>query len=396
MAHRDADAGDLAHRQVVLADQTVVADRAPSGVGVERARRIGVLIGLPLVVIGPGEPVRHRAVVDAQGGGVGSLQPRAPVAAGAREAGLVIAPGIDPLHRQAVGPAAVHQRIVGAGEAIDAGRLGGAAGRVGGQARRAERLAVAVGVGGGPADHAAQPQRGADLIAQLGRQRPEPRADVARPARGDLVAAGRLIAAADRVVEAVVVPRRPRRAAIGPHAAALRAQPHARRLAPRGGDVVDHPADGVGTVDRALRAAQHLDAGHVVGQQGGVVELAEERVRRLDPVDQGQDVVALGAAHADLGEAADPAGAADRDPRHVAQHVGDDADLPVLEVLGGDHGDRCAELVGRHAVGAAGSGDQQVLDHGARRRTGRSVGGDGHAGTGPGGCDDQRGEAGVE
>ncbi len=143
------------------------------------------------------------------------------------------------------------------------------------------------------------------------------------------------------------------------------------------GDDVDHAADGVGAIERALRSAQNLDARHLGGQQVAKVELGGERgVVDLDPVDQNQGLVALRAANADLGESARGAGAADREPRHVAQRLGDDPHAAVLEHLVLDHGHRGTHFArgdrhpaGRdHHLGRRGDGALLGGAHGGHRR----------------------------
>ena len=137
----------------------------------------------------------------------------------------------------------------------------------------------------------------------------------------------------------------------------------ARRLGPGRGDVGDDAPDRLGAIEAALLAAQHLDPGHVVGDQGGEVELALEGIARFDAVDHHQGVVALAAADAHFGELAQRAAAVDGDSGHVAQQVGHDAGSAVVHLLGTDLGDRGAEAVGAHGLAPAGR-DHQVIDGG--------------------------------
>ncbi len=100
------------------------------------------------------------------------------------------------------------------------------------------------------------------------------------------------------------------------------------------GDDIDHAPDGVGAPQRTLRPAQNLDARNAGIEQVLELELrGAGRVVDLDAVDQHQGLVALGAADADLGQAADAARAIDGDAGDVAQHVGDHPALAVLELV---------------------------------------------------------------
>ena len=92
-------------------------------------------------------------------------------------------------------------------------------------------------------------------------------------------------------------------------------------------DDVDDAAHGVGAVEAAHGAADHLDALDVLGGEVGEVELAVGGVVGLDAVDQDQRVVALGAADAHLREIAEAAAAADGDAGQAAQGLGGVPDL---------------------------------------------------------------------
>ena len=89
------------------------------------------------------------------------------------------------------------------------------------------------------------------------------------------------------------------------------------------GDDVYHPTNGVAAVQRALRPAQHLDPLDVIGQQSREIELgAIDGISDLDAVYEHQCVPCLGAADAHLGQAAQAAAPAHRQPGNIAQKVG--------------------------------------------------------------------------
>ena len=125
------------------------------------------------------------------------------------------------------------------------------------------------------------------------------------------------------------------------------------RLVGAAGDDVDDAADGRVAPQHALRTAQHLDALHRHIEQTVEVESAAVGIVHFHAVDQHQGLVGFGAAQIDLSDAAGAAAAANRDAGHVAQSVGDHADLPLLQFFAGDDGDGAAGLLGgyRHPGG---------------------------------------------
>mgnify|MGYP003129340050 CR=1 FL=1 len=123
---------------------------------------------------------------------------------------------------------------------------------------------------------------------------------------------------------------------------------------PGAGDDVDDAAHRVGAVERALGPAQHLDALDVVGKQAGKVEFGpERRIVHRNAVDEDLGLVALRPADADLGQLPRRPRPVDGEPRHLAQRIGDEADLLLPQVRAGDHRDGAADLVacGRSQVG---------------------------------------------
>ena len=183
-------------------------------------------------------------------------------------------------------------------------------------------------------------------VGGVGRQRAAPRQLAVTPAHGGLGVTGAVAAALDLRVGL----QRPGRV---------------------GGDDVDHPADGLAAVEDGLRAAQHLDAGHVAHQQVGEVVAATGGggVVQLDAVDQHHGLVGLGAADAQRGGLPRPAVAGVADARRADQQVGDDQLLVGADLRQRQHGDRLPDLVeglrgavgdhhhALHRVGGAGARD---------------------------------------
>ena len=135
-------------------------------------------------------------------------------------------------------------------------------------------------------------------------------------------------------------------------------------VGPGCGYVVHDAADGVRAVERALLAAQDFDLGHLVGQKAGEIEAVLIGVADLDPVDQNQGVVGFGAANADVGQAADRAGAAHLDTRDIAQHIGEDLSLARRQFRRGDHGDRRPQEGAIDTGRVAGGGDHHFAQRG--------------------------------
>jgi hypothetical protein len=171
----------------------------------------------------------------------------------------------------------------------------------------------------------------------------------------------------------------------GIEGARLRADIHLRRARAAPGDDVDHPADGVGTVQSALRTAQHLDTLDVGGEELAEVERAGgvARIAHIDAVDQYLGVVGIGAAHEHRGLAARSAALHHVEPGYLLQQVGQRLQLPRGNLLRGHHGDAARHLrfrrryargghhdgVGRIVArrdGARRSGAQPVLQFGVR------------------------------
>ena len=114
------------------------------------------------------------------------------------------------------------------------------------------------------------------------------------------------------------------------------------------GDDRDHAADCIGAIEAALRAAQHLDAGDVGGQQLAEIERAVgvAGIADVDAVDEHLDLVRVGAAHEDRGLAAGPAGLHDVEAGHVGEGIRHRAALLALDIRGGDDRDRACDITG--------------------------------------------------
>lgn len=343
----DLDVDRLQEGAAILADQPEQAPRLVFKLRrIEDQRRVVVAEALAGVVRREGQGVVggvQRRRVQRQRGPPVELQPVAGGVGGLDPVGEVLVVAFQPAHVGAVDEAAAQRLDVGEerGEGLlpgmdvvlieDQSRL------VRGAELEAVVVVLAVGV----------PHRGAQ-------RQPIEQEQLARGVHGEVP--GRVVFApriARDVVAAVMPPgdrdrEAPRRApapeehvaregAVGSGlapAADLEAVRGARLL----GDDRDHAAHRVRAVERGLRAAQHLDALDVRGQQPAEIILAVLRRVRLDAVDQDQRVAALGAADADLRDAARPAGAVDGDAGQRAQRVGDVDGLAALQILGGDDG----------------------------------------------------------
>src|ERR1700674_4724633 len=71
-------------------------------------------------------------------------------------------------------------------------------------------------------------------------------------------------------------------------------------------DDIDCAGDGIGAVERALRAARHFDVVHTICRHGSEIEIAAEQIY-LDTVDHHQVVVRIAAANKNAGRATVPA-----------------------------------------------------------------------------------------
>ncbi|VXC50394.1 hypothetical protein SPHINGOT1_10363 [Sphingomonas sp. T1] len=118
-----------------------------------------------------------------------------------------------------------------------------------------------------------------------------------------------------------------------------------------------------------MLAAQHLDPCRLVGNQRAEVIFALIGIGHFDPVDQHEHVIALRSADPDLRRPPDRAGPADRQSGDVAQHVGHDPGLPLVERGGVEHRHRRSELIGGNRVPRSRCGDHQL--GGARCRLAR-------------------------
>ena len=134
------------------------------------------------------------------------------------------------------------------------------------------------------------------------------------------------------------------------------------RAASPPGDDVDDAADRVAAPQRALGAAQHLDALDSAGEEIAEVEFGTARwIVDLDPVDQHQGLVRFRAPDADLREGAGPSRTADGDAGDLAQDLADGAVLPGVDVVAVDDGRRAADR--RRRDGYAAGGDHDFRQH---------------------------------
>ncbi len=136
-----------------------------------------------------------------------------------------------------------------------------------------------------------------------------------------------------------------------------------------GRDDIDHAADGLAAPQGRLGAAQHLDTRRVADQQVAEVEtaLGRGRVVQLDPVDQNDGVLALGAANVDARRGADAAVASEADTRRLGQKLDHGRGLARLDGGLGQDSDRGADALDR--LGRAVGGDDHVLDGGGSGAT---------------------------
>ena len=122
----------------------------------------------------------------------------------------------------------------------------------------------------------------------------------------------------------------------------------------------NHPADGVGSPQRRLRAAQHFDPRDIgqfeAGEVIGAVRLG--RVVDRGAVDQDQGLAGRRAAHPHLGHAAESARARHRQTRHIGQDVGGEDRTALFDGLAVD--DAGAGRVGDDGRDAGGGDDHLV------------------------------------
>ena len=141
----------------------------------------------------------------------------------------------------------------------------------------------------------------------------------------------------------------------------------------------NHPADGVGSPQRRLRAAEHFDARNIgqfeAGEVIGSVRLGRIVDRRA--VDQDQGLAGRRAAHPHLGHAAESARTRHRQTRHIGQDVGGEDRAALRDGLAVD--DAGAGRVGDDGRDAGGGDDHlvqlgRVLGKGRRGEGGRDRG----------------------
>ena len=173
---------------------------------------------------------------------------------------------------------------------------------------------------------------------------------------GDIEAGRVPLVVGDRAPGLVVAAREPGRIVEGAERAALGAQRQLHRALAALGDDVDDAAERIGAVETALRAADHLDTLDVLGREIREIEQAVVGVVGDDAVDDDEGMVGLGAADAHRRQAAEAAGAADRNAGQAAQRVGGITDLLAAYIVAGDDADRRADGIAGVAVsGGAGA-----------------------------------------
>ena len=114
------------------------------------------------------------------------------------------------------------------------------------------------------------------------------------------------------------------------------------------GEKLDRTRQRARPVERALRAALHLDPSEAVAGQVREVERTGESLVDRHAVDEHLRVLAFQPADENAGELARRAGLRHGEAGHVAQGVGHALGLALGEFLGGDHGNVGRRLVLRH------------------------------------------------
>ncbi len=106
-----------------------------------------------------------------------------------------------------------------------------------------------------------------------------------------------------RVLKLVLGPAQRERFVVGVEGPALDTARNIERSFPRTGRDADDTADGIGSIQSALRPAQHLDALDVRGQQLAEIEARAgiARVAHVDAVDEHLGMIGIRAAHEDRG-----------------------------------------------------------------------------------------------
>src|SRR6185437_15851499 len=127
-------------------------------------------------------------------------------------------------------------------------------------------------------------------------------------------------------------------------------------------DDINDTSHGVGSVERALRAARNFDVIYAVDAEGGEIKIATELIQ-LDPVDHDEVVVGVAASNEDAGYTTVPAGLADIDAGDFAQRFVNVLHTLVFDVLFGDDANGGADLRREHS--ARRRGDYDVFFDGA-------------------------------
>ena len=126
------------------------------------------------------------------------------------------------------------------------------------------------------------------------------------------------------------------------------------------GEDLDHPADGLRSVQAGARTADHLDALDQLQRQILQGRAAARDRSDLDAVDHHQHVIGFGAAHEQRGGLAGPAVVGQRYARHLLEQLGQRTRLAAFDPLAVDHGHRGQALLSR--LRGAGGGHHLLLE----------------------------------
>ncbi len=143
------------------------------------------------------------------------------------------------------------------------------------------------------------------------------------------------------------------------------------------GDDVDDAADGLGTVERALRAAENFNPLDIVHREVGEIEGVVEAVVDPDAVNENERVFRVGAAREHGDVAARLAALGDAEAGHFAQGVADRADLLALGLGPFDDGDGSRRVFRlRRNAGGRDNDFRQAVGIGSGRQDGYGTDGE--------------------
>ena len=131
---------------------------------------------------------------------------------------------------------------------------------------------------------------------------------------------------------------------------------------------MDHAANGVRAIERALLTPQDLDPRTVISNEGAEIKLTIEGVGNLNPIDQNQRVVGLTTAHSDLGQTRRDI---DRKAWNITQDISDVAGLALGKGAGIQHRHgRSQQMLRNGDAGPASRHDQLSSAIRSKGRTG--------------------------